>query len=162
LLVSPWSHISNSPERKHDIKSDKLAAKVFLAELAQKNLSPDYKILLSELVDILTGPQFGFSQLEAAQTLRWLVESEKRLVPVENIGLVLFTLNRSISEYQARQQRLQEAYLHVDEAAAKQCLHEEVDEIEKATILKEESKRFHSYDTRWKKKQGGKGGKRSK
>jgi hypothetical protein len=62
--ISFSSHIKSLEEPKY-IKSDKLAVKVLIAEIAQNNPAADYKIQLTTLIDILTGPEYGFSLLKA-------------------------------------------------------------------------------------------------
>lgn len=144
--------ITSSQKPKY-IKSDRITVKVFLAELAQKNQSPDYKILISDLIDILTtDPQFGFTKLKAAQIVRWLVEKEGKLRPVEDSGLVSFTLNRNISEYEARQQELQDAYLRNEEGKILDVLDEEDKEIQAAAKLEADTKRFNNNRKMWRKK----------
>jgi hypothetical protein len=77
-IVCDDFHIKFLEEDRNSNKSDKLAVKVLVAEISQNNPDPHYKIQLSTLIDVLTGPQFGFSLLKAIQLLRWLVDQERR------------------------------------------------------------------------------------
>jgi hypothetical protein len=144
--------IRNSSKPKY-IKRKKLSVKLFFAELAYKNPDPGHRIRLSDLVDILTGPDFGFSLLKAMELLRWLVEKEKLLIPVEDDGLVSFLLRRNLSEFEERQQRLQDAWLAADEATTRTVLKEETKELEASTkllLLEEDEKDGRSV---WRKEQ---------
>jgi hypothetical protein len=119
------------------------------------------------LIETFTGPQFGFTKLKAAQIVRWLVEKEGKLIPVEDSGLVSFTLNRNISEYEARQQKLQEVYLRNEgEGKILDVLERERKEIEAAAKLEADTIRFNNNRKMWRKKkekqQGIGGGKRTK
>jgi hypothetical protein len=139
LLSSICGHIHiKFLEEPRYIKSDKLAVKVLIAEIFQKNPNPDYKIQLSTLIDILTGPQFGFTLLKAVQMIRWLIDHEGALIPVED-GLVSFLLRRNITEYEERAKRLAEAWCAGGQNAeilTLAILEEEKKTLEKAAILR--------------------------
>jgi hypothetical protein len=127
--------IKYSPAYKNK-KSDKLAVKDLTVEISQKNPDPNYKVLLSDLIEILTGPEFGFTLLKALQLLHWLVDQEGTLIPIEHCRLVSFLFCRIITSYQERQQQYQSAWLEASETKTLAVFEQERKEFERADILR--------------------------
>jgi hypothetical protein len=90
-------------------------------------------LLLSDLVEQLTGPDYRYSKLEAIEFIRQLVEKGD-LVLIEDSALISFLRHRHISEYEERRQRLANAWLRADEITILNVLEVVRKEIE-ATFL---------------------------
>jgi hypothetical protein len=137
VLDTSSSHIGITPDLKYGRSknnNNRAAVKDLITEISKRNPDQNYKIQLSTLIDVLTGPEFGFTLLKAVQMIRWLTD-QGSLIPSDN-SLVSFLLRRNISEYTDRQRRLQIAWLAADEIAILEILREEKEELSRSAVLK--------------------------
>jgi hypothetical protein len=74
------------------------------------------------------------SEIEAIEEIREPLTSGEITVD-ETSALLKFYINRNISQFEQRQKRLQEAWLHADEVKELNVLHDETKELEKLAVV---------------------------